>query len=218
MRGDSATKELFSVQDEAKNIERMVPHVEDVLRLHMSPTTPEVMQKTVKAFGEVATGKLLESPEWRYGLSIDDMIARVHDVDPELPWNKGEGRAGLEVARFLGWLTRDRRIRLGKRMLAACEAGSDGKLHYFPHVQRSRGTVGVFLITSQSRPDRVNTLSFLVDYAQMKYGVRECLGVATEPLGNGRSYDFVVGRTSPPQEVLDRLKSIEDPFSADVPL
>jgi hypothetical protein len=52
----------------------------------------------------------------------------------------------------------------------------------------------------------------------MKYGVRKCLGVATEPLGNGRSYDFVVGRTSPPQEVLDRLKSIEDRFSADVPL
>ena len=218
MRGDIATKELFSVQDEAKNIERMLPQVEDVLRRHMSPTAPEVMQKTVKAFGEVATGKLLESPEWRYGLSIDDMIARVHDVDPELPWNKGEGRAELEVARFLGWLTRDRRIRLGKRILAACEAGRDGKLHYFPHVQRSRGTVGVFLITSQSRPDRVNTLSFLVDYAQMKYGVRECLGIATEPLGNGRSYDFVVGRASPPQEALDRLKSMEDPFSADVPL
>src|SRR5579863_7106714 len=73
MRGDTATKELFSVQDEAKNIERMLPHVEDVLQRHMSPTAPEVMQKTVNAFGEVATGKLLESPEWRYGLSIDDM-------------------------------------------------------------------------------------------------------------------------------------------------
>ena len=145
----------------------------------MSATSPEVMQKTVKAFGEVATGRLLESTEWRYSLSIDDMIARVHDIDPELPWNEGDGRGGLEVARFLGWLTRDRWIRLGKRILAACEAGRDGKLHYFPHVQRSRGTVGVFLITSQSRPDRVDTLRFLVDYAQMKYGVRECLGVAT---------------------------------------
>jgi hypothetical protein len=53
---------------------------------------------------------------------------------------------------------------------------------------------------------------------RQEIGVRECLGVATEPLGNGRSYDFLVGRTSPLQEVLDRLKSIEDPFSADVPL
>ncbi len=202
MRGDIAAKVLFSVQDEARNIEHMLPHVEDVLERHMSATSPEVMQKTVKAFGEVATGRLLESAEWRYGLSIDDMIARVHDVDPELAWNKGDGRGGLEVARFLGWLTRDRRIKLGKKILAACEAGRDGKLHYFPHVQRSRGTVGVFLITSQSRPDRVDTLRFLVDYAQMKYGARECLGVATEPLGNGRSYDFVVGKTSPSQEML----------------
>src|SRR5437763_16973691 len=69
MRGDIATKELFSVQDEAKNIKRMLPHVEDVLRRHMSPTAPEVMQKSVKAFGEVATGKLLESLEWREGLA-----------------------------------------------------------------------------------------------------------------------------------------------------
>jgi hypothetical protein len=218
MRGDIATKVLFSVQDEARNIERMLPHVEDVLQRHMSATSPEVMEKTVRAFGEVATGKLLESAEWRYGLSIDDMIARVHDVDPELPWNKGDRRGGLEVARFLGWLTRERRIRLGKRILAACEAGGDGKLHYFPHVQRSRGTACVYLITSQSRPDRVDTLKFLVDYAHMKYGVRQCLGVATEPLGNGRSYDFVVGRTSPPQEMLDRLKTIKDPFSSEVPL
>ena len=136
MRGDIAAKVLFPVQDEARNIEHMLPHVEDVLERHMSATSPEVMQKTVKAFGEVATGRLLESAEWRYGLSIDDMIARVHDVDPELAWNKGDGRGGLEVARFLGWLTRDCRIKLGKKILAACEAGRDGKLHYFPHVQR----------------------------------------------------------------------------------
>jgi hypothetical protein len=110
----------------------------------MSPTSPElVMEKTVKAFEEIATGKLLESPDWKYGLTIDDMIARVHDVDPELPWNKGNERRGMEVARFLGWLTRDRRTKLGKKIVSACEAARDGKLHYFPHVQRSRGTAYV---------------------------------------------------------------------------
>ncbi len=49
----------------------------------------ETLQKTAQAFERAATGKPLESPDWRYGLSIDDMIARVHDVDPGLPWNKG---------------------------------------------------------------------------------------------------------------------------------
>lgn len=218
LRGDIATKEAFSVQDEIRNIECMIPHVEEVLRTHMSPTSPEVMQKTVKAFEEVSTGKLLESPEWRYGLSIDDMIARVHDVDPGLPWNKGKRRGSMEVARFLGWLTRDRRIKLGKRIISACEAGRDGELHYFPHVQPSRGTACVYLITSQSRPDRVKTLEFVVAYAHMKYGVRQCLGVATEPIGSGRSYDFVVTRTPPPQALLEQLKSFDDPFSSEVPL
>ena len=218
LRGDIAAKEIFSVQDEVANIERMIPHVEEVLRTHMSPTSPEVMQKTIRAFEEVATGKVLLSPEWKYGLVIDDMIARVHDVDPRLPWNKSKGRGSMEVARFLGWLTRDRRIKLGKRIISACEAARDGKLHYFPHVQRSRGTACVYLVTSQTRPDRVKTLQFLVDYAHMKYRVRQCLGVATEPIGNGRSYDFVITRTSPPQALLEQLKSFDDPFSSEEPL
>jgi hypothetical protein len=218
LRGDIAARELFSVQDEVGNIERMLPHVEGVLRAHMSPTSPEVMQKTVKAFQEVATGQLLATSEWRYGLAIDDMIARAHDIDPGLPWNKGKGSVAMEVARFLGWLTRERRIRLGRRIISACEAGRDGKLHYFPHVQRSRGTASVYLVTSQSRPERVKTLEFLVAYAQMKYGMRQCFGVATEPIGNGRSFDFMVTRASLPQALLERLKSSDDPFSSEVPL
>jgi hypothetical protein len=124
MRGDVAVKEPFSVQDEMANIERMIPHVESVLRAHMSPTSEEILEKTVQAFERVATGKLLQSQEWRYGLVIDDMVARAHDVDPGLPWNKDEAGASIRVAQFLGWLTRDRRIRLGKRIIAACEASS----------------------------------------------------------------------------------------------
>ena len=68
-----------------------------------------------------------------------------------------------------GWLTRGRRIRLGKRIIANCEAGRDGDSHNFPHVQPSRGTASVYLVTSLNRPERVNTLQNLVAYAQMKY-------------------------------------------------
>jgi hypothetical protein len=198
----------------------MIPHTEELLRAHMSPTPPEVMRKTVRAFEEIASGRLLLSPDWKYGLAIDDMIARVHDFDPELPWNKGrdKGRVSMEVAKFLGWLTRERRIRLGKKVISACEAARDGKIHYFPHVQPSRGTACVYLITSQNRPDRIKTLDFLVSYAHVKYGVRQCLGVATEPIGDGRSYDFMVTRTSPPPDLLEKLKTFEDPFSSDQPL
>jgi len=218
MRGDIASKEPLFVQDEIGNIERMIPHVEAVLRAHMRPSSEETLQKTVQAFERAATGKLLESSDWRYGLSIDDMIARVHDVDPGLPWNKSGRRGSMEIARFLGWLTRERRIKLGKRVIAACEAGRDGELHYFPHVQKSRGTACVYLVTSQSRPDRVETLQFLVSYAHMKYGVPQCVGVATEPIGNGRSYDFVVTRRPPPPALLEQLKTFEDQFSSEVQL
>jgi hypothetical protein len=147
MRGNVAAKESLSVQDEVANIEKMVPQVEVVLRTHMSPTSVETLQKTVQAFEKVAAGKLLESPEWRYGLVIDDMIARVHDVDPGLPWNKGDGGGSTRVAEFLGWLTRERKIKLGKRIIAACEAARNGQVHYFPHVQKSRGTACVYLVT-----------------------------------------------------------------------
>jgi hypothetical protein len=218
MRGDVAAKEPLWVQAEAANIEKMLPHVEAVLRVHISPTPEETLKKTVKAFERVATGKLLESPDWRYGLVIDDMIARVHDFDPGLKWNHGDGSGSIRVAQFLGWLTRDRRIRLGKRIIAACEAACDGKDHYFPHIQRTRGTACVYLVTSQSRSDRLKTLQFLVPYAQMKYGVRGCLGVATEPIGHGRSYDFLVTKQPLPSALLEQLKAFDDPFSSEVPL
>jgi len=69
-----------------------------------------------------------------------------------------------------------------------------------------------------SRPDRVKCLQYYVSYAHMKYGVKQCLGVATEPIGNGRSYDFVVTRTALPKELIEQLKTFDDPFSSEVPL
>ena len=221
LRGDIASKVPLFVQDEAGNIERMIPHIADTLRTHMSPTTDEILQKTVQSFKGAARGNLLLSPDWKYGLSVDDMIARAHDIDPELPWNKANTRdavAAMEVAKFFGWLTRDRRIRIGKKIISACEAARDGKPHYFRHVQPSRGVACVYLATSESRPQRLETLRYLVSYTYTKSGVRQCIGVATEPIGNGRSYDFFAPQTPPPQALIDQLKTANDPFSADAPL
>lgn len=151
-------------------------------------------------------------------MAIDDMIARAHDVDPNLPFNTGNPVAGLEVARFLGWLTRYRRMRLGKRLLEKCKLAQDGKPHYFSHLQRSRGTAGVYLVTSEGRSDRVDRLKFLVTYAHMKYGVNQCFGVATEPFGRGRSHDFVMRKAPPPPELVKRFTELPDPFAEDEPL
>jgi hypothetical protein len=220
LRTDIAPKIQLFAQDETGNMTRMFPHVKDVYEKHLPGTSPEVLEKMAKRFEDVATGKMMESQDWIYSLSIDDMIARVHDVDPGLPWNenKADNRGSMEVARFLGWLTRDRRIRLGKRIISACEEAKDGKVQLLHHVQQSRGTVWITLVSSMSRPDRVKCLQFYVSYAHMKYGVKQCLGVATEPIGNGRSYDFVVTRTEPPKELIEQLKALDDPFSSEVPL
>ncbi len=218
LRGDVAPKISLLVQDEEGNVARMIPHAAGAYGAHMSTTSPEMLEKMAKAFEEVATGKLMESADWKYGLSIDDMIARAHDVDPGLACSKGSGLASIEVARFLGWLTRNRRIKLGKLLISMCEKARDGNVHYFPHVQPSRGAACVYLATPQSREERVKTLQFLVSYAYMKYGVRQCLGVATEPIGNGRSYDFVVTSSAPPRALFEQLKTFDDPFSSDKPL
>lgn len=220
LRTDIAPKIQLVVQDETGNIARMLPHVKETYEAHLSDTSPTILEQMAKRFEEVATGKLLESQDWIYSLSIDDMIARVHDVDPGLPWNqdKVDNRGSMEVARFFGWLTRDRRIRLGKRIMDACEAAKDGEVHLLHHVQQSRGTVWICLVSSLSRPERVKSLQFYVPYAHMKYGVKQCLGVATEPIGNGRSYDFVVTRSAPPKELVELLKTFDDPFSSEVPL
>ncbi len=219
MRADVSAKEVFYVQAEAANIKSMIPHIESVLRSHMPPTSDEMLQKTARAMEKVATGELQASPDWKYGLAIDDMIARAHDADPALPWNSNGRRAGMEVAKFLGWLTRSRRIELGKRLITACDAAArDGKNHWFRHVQPSRGAACVYLVSSQNRADRLDFLELLVAYAHMKSGVRQCLGIATEPIGGGRSYEFCITRKQLPHAAIAQLQAIGDPFSSEAPL
>lgn len=45
LRGDIAEKELFYVQNETDNINRMIPQVKEVLQKHMSPSSPETLEK-----------------------------------------------------------------------------------------------------------------------------------------------------------------------------
>jgi hypothetical protein len=166
-----------------------------IYQIRMQPVTSEVLGRTVEWFRRTATGELLSSPEWRYGLAIDDMIARAHNLDPSLPWNQGPVSDSAEVARFLGWLTRDRRIKLGKRMLDKCllsEASDEPQ--YFTQYQKSRGTVSVFVATKQDREERVKLLQYLVNYAQFHYDTEAAFGVVTDAGVSGRSYDFIISR------------------------
>jgi hypothetical protein len=209
-------REHFIVHDEDGNIKRIIPHVSDVLSEHMSPSSPGELAKTVAAVAATALGDTLSSPDRRFGLAIDDIIARAHDIQP--PIDPSRRRKNLVVAEFLGWLTRARRITLGKRLVEQCRDAQDGELHYFVHVQAARGTACVYLSTAQERPTRLDTLKFLVAYAQLKHGVPRCLGVATEPIGDRRSYDFTLVEGPMPEELAAYFRSIDDPFGATKPL
>lgn len=216
LRGDVMPGEQYTVHDEAGNIKRIIPHVRDVLERHMSPSTPKELEKSVAALVATASGEWLASPDRHFGLAIDDIIARAHDIQE--PVDPTRRRKNLVVAEFLGWLTRARRISLGKRLVQRCLDARDGDPHYFVHVQKERGTGCVYLATAETRPKRLETLKFLVAYAQMKHGLPRCLGVATEPIGDGRSYDFALREGPLPEEFLAHLKSVDDPFGATEPM
>lgn len=216
LRQDVMPREQFIVHDEEQNIKRIIPHVRDVLSRHMPGCSHEELEKTVAAVVATASGDVLSSPEFRFGLAIDDIIARAHDIEDSL--DPTRRRKNLIVAEFLGWLTRRRRICLGNRLVEQCRNAEDGKDHYFVHVQPTRGTACVFLSTARNRPERLKLLQFLIAYAQMKHGVQQCLGVATEPIGEGRSYDFALVEGSMPEELVAHLRSISDPFGTPEPL
>jgi hypothetical protein len=212
-RTDVSSKVRMMVHEESSNIEQMIPHVMDIFAVHMKVITPAQLNKTANAFIDTATGELMKSPDWKFGLAIDDMIAHAHDVDPDLPWNSKDNLASLRICEYLGWLSRRRRIALGKKLVLQCDgAKNDGKDHWFTHFQKSRGTVAVYVVTNRVRSDRVKLLQILGTYAHWKYGVKQAFGVVTEPIGAGRSYDFMLTKGKIPPEVIDSLKSMDDPF------
>jgi len=214
LRTDLSAAGNFFVNDEEKNLARMIDLAPEIYKVRMQPITPEVLARTVEAFRQKASGELVRSNQWRYGLAVDDMIARAHDVDPNLPWNTGPASTAADVARFLGWLSRDRRIKLGKRVLDACiQSKATGEPRYFTHFQKSRGTVAVYLISGAARKDRLSHLEFLVTYAHFKYEVKQAFGVATDAGVSGRSYDFIITRKQLQPENIEYLKTLPDPFN-----
>jgi hypothetical protein len=212
-RTDVSRLDRLLVQDEAQNLQRMIAHSRTVLEPHFVSNKPELLEKALLMFERKATGKLALDKDWQYSLLIDDLIAHAHDFDPNLSWNENTTHeSGLRVSTFLGWLTRDRRIKLGKLAYEHVDLARDGKAYNFHHIHPSAKTSFVFFASSASRAERVAYLRFLVSYAMFKDGSKESLGVATEATGGGRSYDFVAIRGELTSEHIDVLKNMEDPF------
>ncbi len=215
LRVDIGAQEKLFVNDEEQNLLRIYKHVPSIYSFRMKPITDEVLVRSVEAFRQTASGELVVSADWKYGMAIDDMIARAHDVDPDLPWNHGPASASADIARYLGWLNRARRIKLGKRVVNMCVHSQQTRQpEYFSHFQRARGTASVFLASSLSRKERVKLLEYLVTYAHFKYGAVKSFGVATDAGTTGRSYDFMITKKQLSPEQIEALKTFEDPFTS----
>lgn len=220
LRQDISPKVQYFVHSEEENIRKMIPHIDEVIGKAFSRDSEDIRSRTCEAFKINLSGQLANLNDKRYGLLVDDIIAHAHDVDPSLPYLNLDTvrQTSLEIATALGFLTRERRIVLGKRMFNCVTKATDKKDHYFCHCQPSLKQVFVFLATSKSRVDRTRFLSHLLNVAQFQFNADRGVGIATEPPGSGRSYDMALHRALPPEELKERLDLKENIFGKAVSL
>lgn len=204
------------VHDESTTLSRLMEHVDDYFR-QMSPSmTADQLDRTVDSVRRTGAGQFLVHPHVSFGHAYDDIIARLHDIDPHLPDNRTTNPTDiLPILEELGWLTRARRVALGRKLGELYSDAQDGEDHVICHFQRPRGIVFVYLASSADRSERAELLRALVIRAQAKFDCRAALGVASEPLGGGRSYDAYLHRGQLPAELVNKLCATEDPFGGD---
>ena len=177
------------VHAETNTLHQIAEQIGDFMKLVRPGLTEEILERTVRYFRLTAFGHW--GDEWRYGLAIDDLIAHLHDENVSLPWNSRATKAELSrIIAPLAWLTRQRRIALGKLLVEKCDAAArDGLVHRIPYFQRARGVAFVFVVSAQAREERVKLLPYFVEAGQVEFNAKVVVGVATGALGKGRSYD-----------------------------
>ena len=200
------------LQDEENTMKKMIPLLPNLLGDNFQKLTPEKQEKTLGLWQRKLTTEANTLPQCEYSLLIDDIIARVHDTDEDLYAMDEKGKIeNQRIVEFFGYVDRERRIALGKRMYDCAKSAMDGRNHWFPHCQRAAKRTFVYLYTNDSREGRRTFLMALVIAAQKKYGFPQVLGIATNPLGQGgRAYDFILIEEHLPENELKNLNGIEE--------
>jgi len=205
------------LQDEGNTMKKMLPLLPNLLGENFKKLTPEKQEKNLGLWERKLTSDANILPQYEYSVLIDDIIARVHDTDENLYAMDEKGKiTNQRIAEFFGYVDRERRIALGKRMYECAKDATDGNSHWFPHCQRAAKRTFVYLYTSMSREDRRKFLLGLVIAAQRKYGFPRVLGIATNPLGQGgRAYDFVLLKENISENQLGGFSDIDKLFEGD---
>lgn len=206
LRHELATRKRLLINDEARTMEMLATELPGLMRFGRG-VDPGKYSKSLQGFRRMLSGEILADPDYRFGLLVDDIIAHSHDTDPAFS-DSADPLGTLKVAERLGYLTRQRRILLGKHMFLRALRAQDGSPRLFVHLQRALGQLLLFLYTDVDRRLRREWLRTLAEAACYRYSCTKVLAIGTEPIGAGRSYDLLLlekqgplGETKLPAEI-----------------
>ncbi len=198
------------VHEENKTFGRYLARLEEitVMRsgLHGKPVTEADVKTYAEGLRQIVQGN---HPSYKSGLVIDQIIDRLHDLDPKISSVRPQmdepipdRMAYARIATELGKITRIRRIELGQRYLStALKAAQSGKTSWVRAYSKSRDSCLLLVCTPHARNERqkrVEELRALTAFAKAYHMVSKAIGVATEPAGQmGSSYDVVLLESPP---------------------
>ncbi|MHB0897237.1 MAG: hypothetical protein ACYC1A_06785 [Spirochaetales bacterium] len=181
--------ELF-LNDEETTMKNMIDQLKYLIPKDKN-ISQEKSQKTIDIIKSSLTGDILSRSDFQYGLLVDDMIARAHDLD-ECYKNIEDKNKALKIAECLGCLTRDRRIAIGKKLYEKAIQAKETGLEIFVHLQRPIRQLYIYIYTNKDRASRKELGEMLTSIAQYKYDNINVITIITEPIGLGRSYDYIL--------------------------
>lgn len=211
MRYDYLKESNQQINNEEAVFKRISENLEDILGPHFRGKPNQLKQKSFDILSKKLIGDYSKSEEYKFSLIVDDIISRVHDLDDKYS-NINAKQSSFIVGQVLGYLTRERRIELGKRILNMAEQSRDGIIRSLIYIHPATKWALLVYISKQPRNERRDLIKSLLPAAQIKYKVSTVVIIITEPIGAGRSYDFAYAEqdifpkgTEVSKDVLDLL-------------
>ena len=206
------------MNDEAHTMRQIADLLPRLMESSLAQVSVEVRERTLRLIKGPFCSRMKDRADYKFSLLIDDIIARAHDIDPETvdDFNSAKHLSHI-LGQTYGYLDRERRIAIGKKMLDAAVDAQTHEPRIVAHIQRPIGQTYLYIYTKTDRKTRREYLHAMSALAQVKYGYQRVIAVATEPVGlGGRSYDFIFLEkkeipegTVIPDEVFNQLPDLD---------